>query len=349
MLNEPTVFVIGAGAGHELNMPLGDQLSGTIANDVDLYFDHSGLTKGQPRIAEALRRIGALRKTRMNEFIAAGRMIASGIRYTRSIDNFIYTHSDKDTVKQVAKVAIVHTIISAERGSYLYVDDTKHPFTFNDEPKVRKSWMYDFFSLLQDGIVESRNLERIFDNLAIINFNYDRCVEHFLHRAMQELYPTKGEGYLRELINEKLKIIHPYGLVGNLPWQRRGSAVRFGGDRYETEDLAKLSDQIYTFNEQMADTGELSVIRRHVNDAARIVFLGFHFHKQNMELLTPQERPQRATVYATQVGRSVPDLDVIDDSITTMLGGQKCSDRSSFRASCTCKEFFTTYGVLLSA
>jgi hypothetical protein len=39
--------------------------------------------------------------------------------------------------------------------------------------------MYDFFGLLQEGIVESRNLETIFDNLAIINFNYDRCVEHF--------------------------------------------------------------------------------------------------------------------------------------------------------------------------
>jgi hypothetical protein len=42
MLEHFTVFVIGAGAGDGLNMPLGDQLSAAIAEAVNFYFEEGG-------------------------------------------------------------------------------------------------------------------------------------------------------------------------------------------------------------------------------------------------------------------------------------------------------------------
>jgi len=80
-----------------------------------------------------------------------------------------------------------------------------------------------------------------------------------------------------------LVIYHPYGQVGFMPWDDGNPKVNFGGTDYG--DIVGLSGQIRTFNEQMEDKVQLDEIRQRVADAKRIVFLGFHFHNQNMELL----------------------------------------------------------------
>ena len=104
MLDKPTVFVIGAGAGFDIGMPLGDDLADLIATGVSFYFERGNLTKGNGRIASGLQRIAQHQKMNWESYMLAGRMIAGGIRYTRSIDNYVHTHSDKEAVKTVAKV-----------------------------------------------------------------------------------------------------------------------------------------------------------------------------------------------------------------------------------------------------
>jgi hypothetical protein len=346
MLEHFTVFVIGAGAGDGLNMPLGDQLSAAIAEAVNFYFEEGGraLTRGQPRIAQAVRQLARSRGCNMNEYIAAGRMIAGGIRYTKSIDNYIHAHSDKEAVKAVAKIAIVDAIINAEKGSHLWVDETEHPSRFQNGTSVRQSWMYDFFGLLQEGIVESRNLETIFDNLAIINFNYDRCVEHFLYRALHELYPTKGEAYISELITKKLHIIHPYGAIGRLPWQGGTNIIRFGGE--VENDLVRLSSQIRTFNEEIEEGEETERMRDLLMRADRLVFLGCHFHKQNMALLQTKQSPKTGgapAIYATAFNRPSPDIPIIRKRIANVLSGRGTVTTLDG----TCKDLFRDYSVTL--
>src|SRR5579872_3061022 len=322
MLDRSTVFVIGAGAGAGLNMPLGDGLSEVIARNVNISFEASELTKGNRRVVDSLRDLARREKLDFDQLAAAGRMIAQGIRYTKSIDNYLNAHRDKQLVAQVGKIAIAHAILEAERGSAMWFDSGKRPFAFRDETAMRQSWMYDFFTLLQDGIVEVDNLECIFQNLSIINFNYDRCVEHFLFRAMQELYPTKGETYIADLINRNLNIIHPYGKVGNLPWQSRENAVRFGGEPME-DSLATISQNIRTYNEQIETNGELLQVRKQISKAGRIIFLGFHFHKQNMHLLTAEEGAVDSvgstSIFATRVGRANEELPIIEKRIVGML------------------------------
>ena len=67
----------------------------------------------------------------------------------------------------------------------------------------------------------------IFKHLTIVNFNYDRCVEHFLFHAMQA-WSLKDEREIAELM-KGLNIYHPYGSVGDLPWQS-GDGIEFGGE-----------------------------------------------------------------------------------------------------------------------
>jgi hypothetical protein len=352
MLDSPTVFVIGAGAGFDIGMPLGDRLSELIADAVNCYFDRGDQTKGKTEIWKAVNRIAQRTNVSSDLFLTAGRRIATGIKYARSIDNYVHTHSDSEEVKAVAKVAIVHTIIAAERQSAIWLDSGKMPFQFNDEVLAHKSWLSDFFMVLQDAVIAAKSLDRIFDNLTIINFNYDRCIDHYLYYVMQRLYSTKDEPYVRDLLNSSLKILHPYGAVGYLPWQSPVKAVRFGGEPIE-DDIAEISSGIRTYNEEIEDKNKIEEVRMAMASAKRIVFLGFHFHKQNVELLSQEaDLPAlRGTVslYGTRINRSGADMEIIQNRrMPRILHGRTELPSSSYLTECDCKKFFKDFGGMLA-
>jgi len=352
MLDKPTVFVIGAGAGFDIGMPLGDDLADLIASGVSFYYEQGNLTKGNGYIADGLQRMAQHQKTSWESFLLAGRMIAGGIKYTRSIDNYVHAHSDKEAVKTVAKVAIVQTILEAESQSAIAINPQLFPPQFREEEKAHQSWLSTFFTMLQDGIIEAKNLDEIFSNLTIVNFNYDRCVEHYLFYVMQRLYPSKVEGYVAELMNTTLKVLHPYGSVGNLPWQSKTNAVRFGGER-DGNDLASLSAEIRTYNEEVDDKRKIEELRKVMAEAKRLVFLGFHFHKQNVELLSPEltEPDLKGTVsiYGTRVSRSAADIESIQNvKMRRILHGRTELPSSSYITERGCKELFRDFGGILS-
>ena len=65
---------------------------------------------------------------------------------------------------------------------------TKHPFNFKDEGKVRRSWLAVLMNTLVQGVTVEGNLDKIFDKIAIVNFNYDRCVEQYLWKSLQRSF-----------------------------------------------------------------------------------------------------------------------------------------------------------------
>lgn len=96
--------------------------------------------------------------------------------------------------------------------------------------------------------------------------------------------------------------------------------VDFGARNYG--DILGLSKEILTFNEQMEDLPTLRAMRSQLASARRIVFLGFHFHQQNMDLLkiTSAGGGTSAEVYATVINRSPAEIDVIRKQIPETLG-----------------------------
>jgi hypothetical protein len=121
-----------------------------------------------------------------------------------------------------------------------------------------------------------------------------------------------------------------------------------GGVRKYGEGLAELSDEIHTYTEQLDDNAELSAIRTQVAEAEVIIFLGFHFHRQNMDLLniTKLAKLESTVVYGTTYGRSGPDIAVITERIYTTL-----KSRNAFLTldgKFNCKELFSEYGATFS-
>jgi hypothetical protein len=344
MFSVPTVFVVGAGAGVDVDMPTGEMLCNEIAKKVNLAFE-SGTKKisGDDRALDAIRRISKEQQIDGNRLMAAGRQISKGIHLSGSIDSYIHTHKDDELIKIVGKLGIVQTILEYEKKSKLFVNSTKHPFVFRDETGVMKSWFRNFMILLQEGIIAKHNLDSIFKNVMIINFNYDRCVEQFLYRAFQSLFGIDGSR-AAELIG-KLRIYHPYGMVAPLPWQPSGG-VEFGGNPYGEDDYGKLIGNIRTFNEEVEEGMELRMFQEIFAASKGFVFLGFHFHKQNLELITPRAMQMNAEIeiYATALNRSASDIEVISQRMGQVFGVNVTYARRHYEMHMDCGKLFADFG-----
>jgi hypothetical protein len=337
----PTVFILGAGAGTDIDMPVGNKLSDAIADRLNFRFDAGRLEHGDGLIIEAIRPIAKSRNDDLNSWIGAARSVSKGIRYTRSIDSYIYTHRDDEKIRDCAKLAIVQSILNSERHSALFIAPNGD---WNNEAKVNGSWLQVMMYLLQDKIVKAENFEHIFDNFVIINFNYDRCVEHFLVHALQHLYRIT-EKEAANALNKWNKVIHPYGSIGALPWQNgTPPGVAFGDAAYQ--DIWKLSQQIFTYNEQISDGGALAEIRTAIVNARRIVFLGFHFHQQNMDLLQTSVAGSQVGVWATAIQRSAPECDIIGHQIRQMVRTERPS-HVAVLSNLACTDLLSQYGTTL--
>jgi hypothetical protein len=346
LLRRRTLFVIGAGTGAGMNMPVGDQLSSTIAGYVNVTFEEGRRKTGDEMLMDRLGRIGKTRGIDRNALFAAGRAIAAGIRNFRSIDNYIFSQGKDEKVTLVAKLAIVRAIVDAELRSYLWVEEGTRKF--RSEDAVDKSWYPDLSYLLAEGLVVDSTLDTIFDKLRIINFNYDRCIDQYLFHRLQRMFYAKDAAYFSELLAKKLYIIHPYGSLGPMPWKDQANGVRFGGNHEYPEDMEKMAERILTYNEQIQDEAIVHGIDGMIDWAEQFIFLGFHFHQQNMDLLTgKREAPSRPSeqvgVYATHVGRSTAEKDIIAMQVSQMLHGRFMGSQS-LKEDIDCKKLFKDYG-----
>ena len=352
MLKKPTVLILGAGAGVEINMPLGEGLSSKIATSVDIWYEHGYVKKsGNDFVIEALKKLAKKTDTDFNQYREKGVVISKAVKLSRSIDNYVNAYRHDPMIQEVAKIAIVQTILDAERESYVHVDEGKHPFVFRSEGSVNKSWMNDLFYLLHIGRFADE-LDGFFDNLTIINFNYDRCIEQFFFYILKQFYHEKTREYIGDLITKKLKVIHPYGYLGRLSWQGPAGSVPFGAHPSQV-DLHTLSQGIKTYTERVDDDAILQDIGQVLGEAHQIIILGFHYHLQNMELLGSRKgfakKNTGVFVFSTQVNRSPADIAVIEGYLSALLDGRRTSTASSFKDECDCKTLFKNFGVLFGS
>ena len=75
--------------------------------------------------------------------------------------------------------------------------------------------------------------------------------------ALRDLFLLSNDETKSLCTGGKLKIFHPYGSLGPLPWQSDEDAVGFGGGPFGQYDTVKMANGIRTFSERMADTDHL--------------------------------------------------------------------------------------------
>lgn len=336
------VLVIGAGASSELGLPVGSELKAKIAALLDIRFDHKQVS-GDYQIAEALRvalRQSGLARPDINGYLIAAWAIRDAMPQAISIDHFIDSRRGDEKTELCGKLAIVRSILHAEECSTIYLNSSNQGKI--NYTSTETSWLNQFMRLLTENC-QSSDLKDRLSSVAFIIFNYDRCIEHYMYHWLQTYYGL-SEAAASELF-AGMSIYHPYGSVGALPWQARGGFVGFG-EEIERERLLESAKRIKTFTEGTdPESSEIAEIRRTVAAARNVLFLGFAFHKLNMQLLKlsgkRQPFPGISRVFATAKGISNFDLDDITSEICDMRACKR--ELIQIRNDLTCHDVFYEY------
>lgn len=179
----------------------------------------------------------------------------------RSIDKFL---ADRPEFDGIGRVLIAARLLRQEQEAQLR--------------RREENW----YAFLLDRMGSLNDLKR--NNLSIVTFNYDRSFEQFMLSTLR--YRTDRP---TEEIAEKIgsiPIVHVYGKLGPLEWQvnPREPSVPYGGELNATT-VRLAADSIKTIHNEGCNTPEFERARGLLREAERIEFLGFHYHKENMDRL----------------------------------------------------------------
>jgi hypothetical protein len=346
MFNSKTVFVVGAGASKEAGLPIGSELTTKIADLVNLEVEFDRVISGDQEIYKAL--VQLVRSDTSwgnNDLLSSGEQLADAMRLAQSIDTFLQSHSSNREFVLLGKLGIVRAIGQAEAASLLA---SRQPGEPSDLSKLSKTWYYSLARMLFNG-VPADEPHLAFANVSFIVFNYDRCLEVFLIRAA-EMFFRLSRAEAIDLIR-RVSFVHPYGSLGDI-FLPNGIGVPFASKRL---DLLAASGRIKTFSEQ----SELRAsVQKLVYDAEKLIFLGFGFHEQNMELLDISQdvSPTRAAatkqIYATTHGLSDSDEEVVRSQLSHAFHGMPIGQETArliATKDATCAAFFDAYWRSLAA
>jgi hypothetical protein len=308
MFISKTLFVVGAGASCEAGLPGGEELKKKIASLLNIRFNGHQQDTGDYRIVAAFREAVKGPDNRpgdINPLIHKGRLIREVMPVTSlSIDNYLDTHRDDKQLALCGKLAIVKAILDAEKSSKLKITESgSDRFKLSGLDNTWYTWLIKLITTNLD----KNDLAHVFDSVAFITFNYDRCIERFIRQSLKDHY-NLNEVEASNVMS-RLEIIHVYGQVGTLPDSQGGSGVAFGDN--ENSDLLSLAKGIKTFTERVEDEAVVNAIGNMVSKAETIVFLGFAFAEQNIRILSTPDLVAVKRCYGTTRGMSPFDPPVI--------------------------------------
>jgi hypothetical protein len=344
-MSTKTVFVIGAGASQEVDLPTGYELKSKISRLLNIRFDHDQIS-GDYVITNSLRELvkdPSGRRGDINPYLHEAWHIRDALPLAISIDNFIDNQRENEKIALCGKLAIARSILEAEKKSKLFFGrfDRNPEINFGT---IEDTWYLSFFQLITENCDVSELVDR-FKSIKLIIFNYDRCVEHFLFHALQKYYKISEPDAVSML--NTLTIHHPYGSVGQLPWYRNGSPIEFGIEP-TPKQLLEITGKIKTFTEGTdPNESDIVLLKEDIFTAQRLVFIGFAFHKLNMELLTPKPNippKNKPRCYASTFGISDSDKKIIKGQVSKLY--QSTIDLEM--ANTKCKDFFSEFWRSLS-
>lgn len=284
MIKLDTTFVVGAGASVDYGFPLGEALTKQIADA--LNFNGSG-NDARELIRSAIDVIGRRPDAQYTprELFEQAMAMRVALATHSSIDTFLETFSGNRHFELLGKYGIAACLATAECRC-----DALKPGRRGDKmnlARAENSWLARLFKTVLAPGISIASIEQIFAHVSFVVFNYDRCIEHYFEHAIASHFMVDPSAASR-IVQKHLRIVHPYGDLGalhgtaaNMPF---GETYDFG--TYAAADaIDAMSKRILTFSEskkaQGADAQTL------IGNAKRLVFLGFGFGDQNVELLRP--------------------------------------------------------------
>jgi len=272
---------------------------------------------------------------KVGNLVAAGRDMANALPGCESIDDLLERHSDNALYNAAGKLAIAECIALAERKSPLRQNPNKIQI-----PAIDK-YAHHWLSRLLQGVTKGCSpavLNEVFGRLKVVNFNYDRCFEWFSFLWLRHVYNLK-EREAWEILNS-MEVIHPYGSLGALP-DGSNQAVPFGIE-LDAHELHELHGNILTYSESVEEDRRAEKITALTSRCSKVIFLGFAFHRQNMNLLDFEVTGLSREVYATTVGMADPRWEAAQRRILNSLN-QTRNETVIRSSSASCRDLIMDY------
>lgn len=333
MLAKPTVLILGAGASLAFGLPVGSKLATQIREMLDFHFEFGSQSKGSREIAQTVVRA---RRHDSEALFRQASVISRALPGFKSIDDCLHTHRSNTLGVLAGKMAIAEAIAAAERRS------TIAPLWFGsqDEREQAKhrlwyTWAGQIVRMLVTG-VDRETYPEVLRQLTVVSFNYDRCFASAVFHLLQNALDL-SEGAAAEAM-AGMSILHPYGSLGPLPYEQQ--SVPFGG----AGDLIAAAQRLFIYTEEQSEAGHLQAIKDTVYDAERLLFLGFGFHQQNIDLMASPDRDLRGKeIFGTVKSEPLPAERMYRDRLANRIGVTGPITLEDL----TCEELLSQYGVQL--
>ncbi|MCA3262552.1 MAG: hypothetical protein ING44_11470 [Telmatospirillum sp.] len=305
MINKKTLLVVGAGASAEFNLPTGIALRESVIQSI-----HDDRALDDPTRFRSLIEIVGLSESQFNSSVYADirnaqEIILQGLGLYASIDSFLFAHAKNRFVIAYGKLAIVRAIVKAEsRSTLAHVEADERERRALDA--CSNSWLFEFFQTAFDGHnVES--VADIFKSVSFIVFNYDRCVEKATYVALRKGFNISHDKAAQIL--SSVTILHPYGVVGPLFRPDAPSVLDFGREVLPSDEETRAHN-IRTLAEESSDRALQARMLAAICESEQAFFVGFGFHRQNIEILNANGNARIGRVYGTAYGISDVNADI---------------------------------------
>jgi hypothetical protein len=322
MFEKQTVIVVGAGASCEYGLPLGGELLGQISSSIDFTNDRIGKSKADEQLANYIRTNYQEKPRALEDIGRICERMRKVFEGYQSIDEGLHYLRGEPYAVEIGKLAIARAISSAERKAELF------GLGKNFEGRVYH-WLALFHAMAVAG-ASKQDAERLFENVKIVCFNYDRVIEHGLFHQLQRISDLDAKR--AAAVVNRLVILRPYGRLGRLSWQpdtQSGGIIPFGGfDRPGENDYGSMASSLRTFTEAQKTDAE---IQDALSEARLVLLLGFGFGSQNLEILQSSRgtRPKRKVVLGTMKGLDAENRSYLQGRIQNDMcrGAEDCEVR----------------------
>lgn len=280
MIRTDTTLIIGAGANREIEMLDGPELLNKIASGYEFErLDSEVKSRDLINLAHMFEKIAPEMGMTYDQLVEGAMAIRDATLVSTNIDAILEQYGHDPAVQAAGKIAIVYYTLQAESKSTL----AEEPRSKDELPlRGTENWLFQLGQLIVKGVPRAK-ADECFEKLSIVCFNYDRAIEHYLPWVVQRAFGMTIEE-AQELVAGRLRIVHPYGVAGRLPWQGdEGNGARWGD--VDAENIVALSRRIFTASQREKSRQFRSYLRAEMSRGKRLGFLGFGFDPMNVAML----------------------------------------------------------------
>lgn len=302
--NIKQTIIIGAGGSYPYNFPLGedlfDRVQETYVGNARSYSYNTYNTQDTEH-------------TRNAEIFVRKLKGITGI----TLDKYINLHPN-DKIDGLKALSI--EILTDESNSLI-----------PGHSRIDGDWYKYLFTKMISGLNTFEEIKNGFhNNLSFITFNYDRSLENYLFTNLYNVLKSDDiKPFDIAQIIESIPFVHVYGKPGYLEWETNADikkTIPYGKFDWRIyKQIENVIDMIQLIYDERKNSDQINKAKSFISDSKRVLFCGFGYDPQNLEILGFPNIIQDQQVFGTALKNTTNEISHIKNLISNMFTSKNVS------------------------